>query len=101
MNMVPVSSSDISSIGYDGSTLHIRFHSGGLYAYYNVPNSVYSGLMNAASHGRYFHANIKGALWGYQNRLINNDEHNGGTIYLKIKIHIWFCQVCFHTFAFL
>ena len=60
MNMIPVSSSDISSIGYDGSTLHIRFRSGGLYAYYNVPNSVYNGLMNAPSHGKYFHAYIKG-----------------------------------------
>ncbi|MDE7323914.1 MAG: KTSC domain-containing protein, partial [Lachnospiraceae bacterium] len=49
MNMIPVSSSNIASIGYDGSTLHIRFNSGSLYAYYNVPESVYSGLMNASS----------------------------------------------------
>ncbi len=60
MHMIPVSSTDISSIGYEGTTLHIRFHSGGLYAYYNVPSRVYSGLMNASSKGRYFHANIKG-----------------------------------------
>lgn len=60
MQMIPVSSSDISSIGYEGSTLHIRFHSGGLYAYYNVPLSVYNGLMSAGSKGRYFHENIKG-----------------------------------------
>ena len=60
MNMISVNSSDISSIGYDGSTLHIRFHSGGLYAYYNVPSSIYNGLMTAGSHGKYFHANIKG-----------------------------------------
>ena len=60
MQMIPVSSSDISSIGYEGSKLHIRFHSGGLYAYYNVPLSVYNGLMSAGSKGRYFHANIKG-----------------------------------------
>ncbi|MDE7322403.1 MAG: KTSC domain-containing protein, partial [Lachnospiraceae bacterium] len=26
-----------------------RFNSGSLYAYYNVPESVYSGLMNASS----------------------------------------------------
>lgn len=60
MNMISVSSSDIASIGYEGSTLHIRFNSGGLYAYYNVPASVYNGLMGAGSHGKYFHANIKG-----------------------------------------
>lgn len=60
MNMIPVSSSDISSIGYENGTLHIRFHSGGLYRYTNVPQSVYNGLMSAASHGKYFHAYIKG-----------------------------------------
>lgn len=60
MQMLSVSSNDISSIGYEGSTLHICFNSGGLYAYYNVPASVYNGLMSATSHGKYFHANIKG-----------------------------------------
>ncbi len=60
MQMRSVSSSDISSIGYEGSTLHIRFNSGGLYAYYNVPAGIYNALMSAASHGKYFHANIKG-----------------------------------------
>lgn len=52
MNMTPVSSSDIASVGYANGTLHILFHSGGLYAYSNVPQSVYSGLMNAGSKGR-------------------------------------------------
>lgn len=60
MNMIPVSSSDISSIGYENGILHIHFHSGGLYQYTNVPQSVYNGLMSASSHGKYFHANIKG-----------------------------------------
>ena len=60
MNMIPVSSSDIASVGYEGTTMYIRFHSGGLYAYHNVPPSVYTGLMNASSHGQYFHAHIKG-----------------------------------------
>lgn len=58
--MHPVISSDIASIGYEGGTLHIKFKSGGIYAYYNVPQSVYSGLMSAGSHGKYFHAYIKG-----------------------------------------
>lgn len=59
MNMISVASSDIASIGYESETLHIRFHSGGLYAYFDVPESVYVGLMSAASHGQYFHAHIK------------------------------------------
>ncbi len=59
MQMIPVPSSDIASIGYEGGTLYVLFHSGGLYSYSNVPESVYTGLMSANSHGKYFHANIK------------------------------------------
>ena len=45
-NMIPVSSSNLSAVGYDGQTmqLFIRFHSGALYVYNNVPQSVYEGL---------------------------------------------------------
>ena len=62
-NMVPVSSSNLSAVGYDGQTkqLFIRFHSGALYVYNNVPQSIYEGLMNASSHGQYHAAYIKNA----------------------------------------
>ena len=60
MNMIPVSSSNINSIGYEGTTLYVRFHSGGLYAYFDVPISEYNGLMSASSHGSYLAAHIKG-----------------------------------------
>lgn len=59
MNMIPVNSSNLSAVGYDGSTLRIQFHSGGLYDYAGVPESVYIGLMNAASKGNYHAAHIK------------------------------------------
>lgn len=62
MNMIPVSSSNIASIGYVGDTvgtLYVAFRSGHLYSYANVPRTVYEGLMNAPSHGKYFHAFIK------------------------------------------
>ena len=58
MNMIPVSSSDISSVGYENGTLYIAFKSGGLFSYSNVPESVFHGLLNAPSKGRYFHAYI-------------------------------------------
>lgn len=56
-----VSSSDIQSVGYDAasSTLEIKFHSGGLYEYFDVPESMWRALMDAISHGKYFHAHIK------------------------------------------
>ena len=59
MIMQPVSSSNIAAIGYENGILHIRFHSGGLYEYSDVPESVYRGLMSACSHGQFFHAHIK------------------------------------------
>lgn len=61
MNMIHVSSSNISEIGYEGTTLYVRIYSGGLYAFYNVPESVYRNLMSASSHGRYLEQHIKGA----------------------------------------
>jgi hypothetical protein len=56
-----VSSTDIESVGYDSSTstLEIRFHSRGVYHYFNVPLNVYQNLMSASSHGKYFAAHIK------------------------------------------
>lgn len=61
MKRQPVSSSNLRSVGYDASseTLEIEFHSGGTYQYSHVPASVHQGLMQAESHGRYFHAHIK------------------------------------------
>lgn len=61
MRMVPVSSSNLESVGYDPDTriLRIQFHSGGLYEYYNVPRYIHAGLMSAASHGEYFHEYIR------------------------------------------
>lgn len=59
MRMIPVSSSDLSAVGYENRTLYIRFHCGGTYAYSGVPESIYIGLLNASSKGQYFHANIR------------------------------------------
>ncbi len=59
--MIAVQSSDLAGVDYDGwSTLVIAFHSGGVYEYYAVPAWEYIGLMQADSHGKYFHRNIKG-----------------------------------------
>lgn len=59
MNMIPVVSSDLQSVGYESGVLYIRFHSGGLYSYSGVPYEVYESLLSASSHGKYFHAHIK------------------------------------------
>ena len=58
--MTPVSSSNISSIGYENGTLYVSFHHGGIYAYSGVPESIYHGLMSASSHGSYLASHVKG-----------------------------------------
>lgn len=60
MRMIPVSSSNIASVGYEAGTLYVSFNSGGLYAYSGVPESVYQGLMSASSHGSYLARYVKG-----------------------------------------
>ena len=57
--MIAIQSSNLAAIDYWGGTLTIAFHSGGVYQHFNVPPSEYAGLMNASSHGKYFHAHIK------------------------------------------
>lgn len=66
MRRQAVESSNLASVGYDvnSNTLEIEFNSGGIYQYFNVPESVHKELMNASSHGQYFDRNIKKA--GYK-----------------------------------
>lgn len=61
MDRQSVSSSNIRSIGYDSKsqTLEIEFHSGGIYQYFNVPESIHNALMSVSSYGSYFHHHIK------------------------------------------
>jgi hypothetical protein len=61
MNRLPVNSSVLRSVGYDGptATLEVEFHNGPVYEYRNVPADVYAGLMSATSKGHYFDATIR------------------------------------------
>jgi hypothetical protein len=66
----PIRSSDIASVGYDDANqiLEVEFRTGPVYQYYNVPKSVYEGLMHAPSHGTYLARYIKGV---YRYREVN------------------------------
>lgn len=61
VEMKEVSSSNLLSVGYDASNrvLYVRFKQSGTYAYYDVPQSTYIGLMSAPSHGTYHADYIK------------------------------------------
>ena len=62
MNMIPVSSSAISSIGYDESTgrMRIRFTSGNAYDFCRVPAELFARFMRSASKGDFYNSHIRG-----------------------------------------
>jgi hypothetical protein len=57
-----VSSSAISSVGYDPKekVLEVEFSSGAVYDYYGVPRKVYTSLMAAESKGQFLSREIRG-----------------------------------------
>ena len=59
MQRQSVSSSNIKSIWYQEWILEIEFHSGWVYQYSWVPESIYLSLISASSIGSYFASNIK------------------------------------------
>ena len=61
MNRTPVSSSSVTSVGYDPSTLtlEIEYNGGSVYQYFDVPETAYQELMRASSIGRFMNINIK------------------------------------------
>jgi len=61
MDRIPISSSNISSIGYDrqSATLDVEFTSGDVYQYFDVPEHLYHRLMNASSKGQFLNDYIR------------------------------------------
>lgn len=67
MNRQYVTSSHIVSIGYDpyNMILEVEFNTGAIYQYYDIPQSIYDGLMAAESHGTYLAAYVKKGGYRY------------------------------------
>lgn len=66
IQMEPVTSSQVASIGYDKAAqdLHVQFNSGGTYVYHGVAPGVYVDLMNSESVGRFINQQIKPTYTG-------------------------------------
>lgn len=62
MRRDPVTSTNISEIGYDqpSQTLEVMFRNGGVYQYFDIPRHEYDNLLRAASIGEYLNRSIKG-----------------------------------------
>ena len=59
--MIPVNSSSIRAVGYDGYHLFVQFHtSDTIYTHYAVLPEVYAGLMQSPSMGAYYNHFIRG-----------------------------------------
>lgn len=61
MEMLPVSSSAISAIGYDLATkkMKIQFKEGHTYDFCRVPEDIFKNFVNARSKGGYYNDNIR------------------------------------------
>jgi len=61
MSYIFVNSSDLLAVDYDNisQVLEVAFRSGGKYEYFDVPQNIYLGLMNASSKGSFLHRYIK------------------------------------------
>ena len=55
-----VISSNIAAVGWEKNMLQVKFLSGGIYNYYNVPKSIYTKFLKAPSKGRYFWRVVRG-----------------------------------------
>jgi KTSC domain len=58
---MPVSSTSVASIGYDGDSrvLEVEFLNGRVYQYVNVPPATHAELMESGSKGRFINQFIK------------------------------------------
>ena len=59
--LIPVRSSSLRAVGYDewSGTLEVEFWSGGIYQHFNVPDSLFHGLMEADSKGSFYYHNLR------------------------------------------
>lgn len=62
VEMAPVKSSNVESVGHDAAsnTLHVKFKSGGHYTYPNVTPEKHKALVGAESVGKHLQQNIIG-----------------------------------------
>lgn len=68
MVRIPVTSSDIASVGYNPVTrvLEVEFVKTGVYSYIGVPPELYAELMAAPSKGKFFNKAIKNGPFPYE-----------------------------------
>ena len=70
IEMVPVSSSQVASVGYneEKKILRVKYVSGGIYDYHDVPARIFDEMLQAESVGKYMHQHVtyKGSKFSYK-----------------------------------
>lgn len=75
IEMIPVTSSQIKSVGYKDNTLYIEFLKGTVYTYNNVPKSVVEDFLKFNSKGKFFTMAIKGKYeYSKIDKLVTNGQ---------------------------
>lgn len=89
--MVSVKSSNIAEVEFhelkDGiGEMDIKFHTGKIYRYENVPQGIYEKMINAESVGKFFDQYVKKA--GYKYRVVAEGEKFGAPTDFKFGANI-------------
>jgi len=55
VEMINVSSSNVSAIGYEDGVIQVRFKNGSVYQYFGCSEGLFQSFLNASSKGRFMH----------------------------------------------
>lgn len=60
MRLIPVTSSNVQSIGYENGIIEVHFLNGYAYQYPNCTQALFDEFLNAPSKGQFVHQRLKG-----------------------------------------
>ena len=58
MEMINVSSSNVSAIGYEDGIIQVRFKNGAVYQYFSCSESLFQSFLNTSSKGKFVHQHL-------------------------------------------
>ena len=58
MEMITVSSSNVSAIGYEDGIIQVRFKNESVYQYFSCSESLFQSFLNASSKGKFVHQHL-------------------------------------------
>lgn len=62
MQMIPVHSSNVESVGYENGVIEVHFHNGHAYQYSGASEALFRDFLAAPSKGKFVHQRLKDRL---------------------------------------